>query len=58
MPGEPPKQPDVHTFGMVNAIFVAPDEKIWRYMPLEQLFALLSHQDPSLFTPFGHGRHR
>jgi len=42
MPDEPPKQPDVHTFGMVNAIFVAPDEKTWRYMPLEQLFALLS----------------
>jgi hypothetical protein len=42
IPGEPPKQPDVHTIGLVNVVFVAPDEKIWRYIPLEQLFALLS----------------
>jgi hypothetical protein len=42
IPGEPPKQPDIHTFGLVNTIFTAPDETIWRYMPLEQLFALLS----------------
>ena len=25
-----------------SAYVVAPDEKIWRYIPLEQLFALLS----------------
>lgn len=42
IPGEPPKQLDVHTFGLVNVVFVEPDEKIWRYMPLEQFFALLS----------------
>lgn len=42
VPGEPRKEPDVHTFGLVNAVFVQPDEIIWRYMPLEQLFALLS----------------
>jgi len=41
-PGEAPKEPDVHTFGLVNAVSVALDEKIWRYIPLEQLFALLS----------------
>jgi hypothetical protein len=42
IPGEPPKHPDVQTFGLVNLVFVAPDEKIWRYIPLEQLFAMLS----------------
>jgi hypothetical protein len=42
VPGEPPKEPDVHTFGLVNAVFVPLDEKIWRYIPLEQLFHLLS----------------
>jgi hypothetical protein len=42
VPGEPAKEPDVHSFGLVNAVFVQPDEVIWRYMPLEQLFALLS----------------
>lgn len=42
VPGEPPKQPDVLTFDLVNVVFVLPDETIWCYMPLEQLFALLS----------------
>ncbi len=42
IPGEPPEQPDVRTFGLIKTVFVAPDKKVWRYMPLEQLFALLS----------------
>jgi len=29
-------------YGLVNVISISPDEAIWRYMPLEQLFALLS----------------
>lgn len=42
IPGEAAKEPDVHEFGLVKAVFVALDQKIWRYIPLEQLFALLS----------------
>jgi hypothetical protein len=41
VPGEPAKEP-AHKYGLVNAVFVSPDVVIWRYMPLEQLFALLS----------------
>jgi hypothetical protein len=49
LPGELDQQQDkrgakIWTFGMVNVLSVSPDERVWRYMSLERLFALLSNK--------------
>ena len=48
VPGESAQQDKqgakMWTFGMVNVLSASPDETIWRYMPLEQLFAVLSNK--------------
>jgi len=48
VPGEPNQLntdgSTVWTCGMLNVVCASPDETIWRYMPLEHLFALLSNK--------------
>ena len=49
VPGESAQEQDkqeakIWTFGMVNVLSASPDDAIWRYIPLEQLFALLSNK--------------
>jgi hypothetical protein len=44
VPGESAQQATTLAFGMVNVLSASPDDAIWRYTPLEQLFALLSNK--------------
>ena len=42
VPGEQPiTNPDIWSQGMVSVVYASLEERIWRYMPLEQLFALM-----------------
>lgn len=41
VPGEEPTPKPIWTQGTVSVVYASPEERIWRYMPLEQLLALL-----------------